>query len=218
MRRSGVRLLLKYAAMKPAVQSDSLTVDLVPDRRLRVLIYTTLFPNSVQPLFGNFVLERMRHLLPFIDMSVVAPVPYFPKINLTRRWSDFTRIPRNEKFAGFDVQHPRYVVVPKLGMFTHALSMFAGTLVQIGKRLKVANYDVIDAHYVYPDGVSAVMLGALFNKPVVISARGTDVNVFPQFKSIRPMIGRALNRADAVIAVAQSLKDIMVGLGCPAEK
>jgi glycosyltransferase involved in cell wall biosynthesis len=96
--------------------------------------------------------------------------------------------------------------------------MFAGTLRQVWKSLAMADYDLIHAHYVYPDGVSAALLGRFFRKPVVVSALGTDINLFPQFRSIRPIVQHALKRADAVVAVATPLKDIMVRLGCPAEK
>jgi len=40
---------------------------------------------------------------------------------------------------------------------------------------------LIDAHYFYPDGVAAVILGKLFNLPVVITARGSDINLFPKY-------------------------------------
>src|SRR5215471_13839587 len=96
------------------------------NRKPRVLVYTTLFPNSVQPVHGNFVLERIRHLIPFIDMSVVAPIPYFPKVNVNKRWFKLANIPRSEQFALFRVDHPRYLVFPKVGMSTHGISMFAG--------------------------------------------------------------------------------------------
>jgi len=199
-------------------RADAGLIDRQRSRRLRVLIYTTLFPNSVHPLQGNFVLERMRHLLPFIDMSVVAPIPYFPRVNLNERWFKFATVPHNEQFAGFDVDHPRYIVLPKLGMATQGVSMFAGSLRQVCSRLRETDFDLIDAHYVYPDGLAATLLGAALNKPVVVSARGTDINVFPQLKTIRPMIRRVLAQADAVIAVAQSLKNSMLDLGCPSEK
>jgi len=187
-------------------------------RRLRLLIYTTLFPNSVQPLQGNFVLERMRHLLPFVDMSVVAPIPYFPKLNVNERWFNFASVPYNEHFAGFEVAHPRYVVFPKFGMAAHGLSMFAGSLRQVCTRLRATNFDLIDAHYVYPDGLAATLLGAALDKPVVVSARGTDINVFPQLRTIRPLVRHVLAQADAVIAVSQSLKNVMLKLGCPSPK
>src|SRR2546429_229860 len=103
---------------------------------LSALIYTTLFPNPQQPLNGNFILERMRHLLPFVKMSVVAPVPYFPRVKVNHRWSKFAAASHTERFAGFEVDHPRYLVVPKIGMTTHGVSMFAGSLPQVRRRLR----------------------------------------------------------------------------------
>src|SRR5947207_11582527 len=64
---------------------------------LKILIYTTLFPNSVQQLHGNFILERMRHLLPFVNMTVMAPVPYFPRVNLNSRWFEFAATPHADR-------------------------------------------------------------------------------------------------------------------------
>jgi teichuronic acid biosynthesis glycosyltransferase TuaC len=185
---------------------------------MRVLVYTTLFPNSIQPLQGTFVLERMRHLLPFINMTAMAPIPYFPRLKWNKRWFNFATVPQVESLNGFETHHPRYLVIPKIGMTTHGLSMFAGSVLQVWRRLRAADYDLIDAHYVYPDGLAAVMLGALLKKPVVVSARGSDISLFPQYRLIRPLVKLVLKRADAVIAVAQSLKDVMVQLGCPENK
>ena len=185
---------------------------------LRALIYTTLFPNAAQPVHGNFIVERMRHVLPFVDMTVVAPVPYFPRVKLNHRWATFAEAPRTERIAGFEVDHPRYVVVPRIGMTTHGVSMFAGSLPQVWRRLRSTDFDLIDAHYIYPDGLAAIMLGAFLKKPVVVSARGSDINLFPKFKAIRVLVQQVLKRADAVIAVSQSLKNVMVDLGCEEEK
>src|SRR5436853_7868659 len=140
-------------------------------RRLRVLIYTTLFPNSVQPLQGNFVLERMRHLTPYVDMSVVAPIPYFPRVSLNDRWFKFATVPHNENFAGFEVDHPRYVVVPKLGMATQGVPIFAGSLRQVAARLRMVVYDLIEPHYVYPDGLTPRLRRAAMITAEAISAR-----------------------------------------------
>lgn len=186
--------------------------------KLKLLLFSTLFPNSIQPLQGSFILERMRHLIPFASMTAVAPIPYFPRIKVSKRWFKFSSVPRVERFGGFETYHPRYVVLPKLGMVTHGISMFFGSLFEVWRQLRMTDYDLIDAHYVYPDGLAAVLLGALLRKPVVVSARGSDISLFPQYRSIRPLVKLVLKRADAVIAVAQSLKDVMVDLGCPSEK
>jgi glycosyltransferase involved in cell wall biosynthesis len=150
-----------------------------------------------------------------VDASVIAPVPYFPAwIPVSGRWGDWARVPQVEDIDGFHTHHPRYLVFPKLGMATHGLSMFAGTLRQVSKRLSEADYDLVDAHYVYPDGFAAALLTSVLKKPLVVSARGSDINLFSQFSAIRPFIRQVLQRANGLIAVSQALKDLMIGLGC----
>ena len=185
---------------------------------MRVLVYTSLFPNSVQPILGSFILERIQYLKNSANVSVVAPVPFFPRVNIHSRWYEYARIPKREQIAGFQLDHPRFIVVPKVAMSVHAVSMFAGSLRRVFQRSKEHHFDLIDAHYVYPDGLAAVMLGKWLGIPVVVSARGSDINLFSTFRTIRPLIARVLHRADAVIAVSQGLKDRMVQLGCPAGK
>src|SRR5262245_19567141 len=186
--------------------------------RFKVLVYTTLFPNSVQPVQGNFVMERIRHLRRSSDLSVIAPVPYFPPLKFQKRWYEFSRIPDVERVAGVDLSHPRFLVLPKIGMVSHGLSMFLGSVRHVARKMRQGSYDVIDAHYVYPDGFAAVLLGSVFNIPVIVSARGSDINLLPQFRTIRPLIRCVLNRADALIAVSEPLKKAMVKLGCPQGK
>ena len=51
---------------------------------LRALVFTTVYPNVVQPLHGLFVRERVRGLPPHVDARVLAPVPWFPLANRLR--------------------------------------------------------------------------------------------------------------------------------------
>jgi glycosyltransferase involved in cell wall biosynthesis len=71
---------------------------------------------------------------------------------------------------------------------------------------------------VFPDGFAAILLGRVFKRPVVVSARGSDINQFASFRLIRPLLRFTLLNADGVIAVCQALKDAMVELGIPAGK
>jgi len=78
--------------------------------------------------------------------------------------------------------------------------------------------DLIDAHYFYPDGVAAAWLAEEFNLPVVITARGTDINLIPDHPRPRRLILEAAGRASAAITVCQALKDRMVELGVAEAK
>lgn len=61
------------------------------------------------------------------------------------------------------------------------------------------------------------MLGEHFGKPVTMTARGSDVNVFPQYSWPRRMILWAIARATATITVSQSLKASLAELGVPSQ-
>ncbi len=100
----------------------------------------------------------------------------------------------------------------------HALLMFLGCIACVRRLNRVARIDSIDAHFVYPDGLVSVLLGKILGVPVTVSARGTDINLFPSFKLIRPMIRWTLLQADGVIAVSDALKEAMVRLGANPHK
>jgi glycosyltransferase involved in cell wall biosynthesis len=83
------------------------------------------------------------------------------------------------------------------------------------QRIRAAgfDFDVIDAHYYYPDGVAAALLARWLDRPVTITARGTDINLIPEYRLPRAQICWAAGRASASITVCEALKDEMRQLG-----
>jgi teichuronic acid biosynthesis glycosyltransferase TuaC len=186
---------------------------------MRVLVFTSLFPNLRRPDFGIFICQRTAHLArrPGNFVRVVAPVPYFPGWFRSSRWSQYGALPRQQEIHGLTVFNPRYPLLPGL-MPLHGVLMFLGSCRLVSKLQRQHRFDCIDAHYVYPDGFAAVLIGKVLRLPVVLSARGTDINVFPSFTSIRPMIRWSLNNAAGVVAVSDALRVAITDLGVPAEK
>ncbi len=181
------------------------------------LTFTTLYPNSAQPGHGLFVEARLRHLLATgaVETRVVAPVPWFP-FSTARfgRYSAFARVPNREQRFGIEVIHPRYPLLPKVGMSLAPMGLYRGALGRVRELITAGfEFDLIDAHYFYPDGVAAMMIGQALRKPVVITARGTDLNLIPEFALPRRMIRWAAERADGLVTVCQALKDALVSLG-----
>lgn len=186
---------------------------------MKILVFTTLYPNNICRNHGVFIEERMSAVarLKGCDVRVVAPVPYYPPVRLSWRWS-YSQVTREEMMNGIPVYHPRYFLIPKVGMALHGLMMFLSVVWFIKKLQRQFDFDVIDAHYVYPDGFAAVLLGFLLSKPVVVSARGSDISRFPEFLVIRNLIRFTLDRAQKVITVSRSLKEAAIRLGVPDEK
>ena len=189
---------------------------------MKILTFSTLFPSAARPSHGIFVETRLRHLVASgqVESKVVAPVPWFPSRN--PRFGEYAvhaSAPREELRHGIEVLHPRYPLLPKIGMATAAGLLYRGALAACRTLgFDKSSVDVIDAHYFYPDGVAAILLGRHFGKPVVITARGTDVNLIPRYRLPRAMIRWAARHAAGIITVARALKDDLVRVGVPAER
>ena len=186
---------------------------------MKILVFTSLYPNNVWPNHGVFIKERMRQFAKFdgCEVKVIAPVPYFPAIKFNWRWR-FSQVARRELRNGIEVYHPRYFLTPKIGMALYGWMMFLSVLPAVRRIQRGFDFDLIDAHYVYPDGFAAVLFGRVFKKPVVVSARGSDINLFKTFPLIRKHLRYVLRRAARVVAVSKALKEAMVQLGIPEEK
>ena len=190
---------------------------------MRILVFTSLWPNSEQPNFGIFVKHRIAALaqLDNVSVQVVAPVPYFPKLPLPfipAHWQRAALIKEHEVIEGIETYHPRYFVTPKVGMRFYGNWMASSTEGIVRQLHAQQPFDLIDAHYVYPDGFAAIQLGKKLGVPVVITARGSDIHLFSQLPYIRPLLCEALNEARGSIAVSNALKQGIVELGISSEK
>jgi glycosyltransferase involved in cell wall biosynthesis len=188
---------------------------------MKILTFTTLFPNAVQNHHGIFTETTLKHQLATAGVSatVVAPVPWFPsKSARFGRYAAYARTPHVEHRIGVNVHHPRYFLPPKVGMYLAPFLLAKAALPVMKKIADTDGFDVIDAHYFYPDGVAAILLGMYFKKPVVVSALGTDINLIPKFRMARRMIKWAGERSAAMITVCDALKREMVEMGMNGNK
>ncbi|HEY5264539.1 MAG TPA: glycosyltransferase, partial [Steroidobacteraceae bacterium] len=191
-------------------------------QKVRLLVFTSLYPNAAQPRHGVFVEERLRHLVDSgrIAATVVAPVPWFPfRSPIFGAYSTLASVPAKEERYGITILHPRFPVIPKLGMSIAPFLMVRALLPVFRKLIaEGADFDLIDAHYFYPDGVAAARLGAAIGKPVVITARGTDVTWIPRYRRPRRQIQWAAERAAAIVTVSRALKDKVTALGVDPDR
>jgi glycosyltransferase involved in cell wall biosynthesis len=188
---------------------------------VRLLTYTNLYPNTVQPTLGVFVERRLLRLVaePGIDAVVIAPVPWIPPpINYLRRYRSFRGISREEQRDGIHVFHPRFLSIPGLNRYLAPFTMMFATLRLVHRLVRRDGFRVIDAHYFYPDGVAAALIARVLKMPLVVTARGTDVNLLPEFPFPRLLIRWAARKADRIITVSEALRSKLVALGVCASK
>lgn len=189
---------------------------------MKILTVTTLFPNNAQPNHGIFVENRLRDYCARYEseIRVIAPVPWFPaRSDRFGKYAQFARAHRTEQRAPFTISHPRYVIPPKIGMtyaahsLTRAVKREASTIAADG-----FDCDLVDGHYLYPDGVAAAALARHLDKPLILTARGSDVSQIAHYPRQRRMIMNAIAQAESVICVAGALRDELIKLGAPSHK
>ncbi|PZO18564.1 MAG: glycosyl transferase family 1 [Burkholderiales bacterium] len=189
---------------------------------MKVLLFSSLYPSAVRPIHGIFVETRLRELIKTgqVEAKVVAPVPWFPSTSERfGEYAQFAATPRQEQRNGLEVHHPRYLLLPKVGMNLAPYTMALGALATV-KRLQREgfDFDLIDAHYYYPDGVAAGLLAKWLGKPFFVTARGTDLNLIPEYPFPRKLILQTAEQASGSIGVCKALMDTLAQLGADPAK
>ena len=186
---------------------------------MKILVFTTLYPNNMRPNHGIFIKARINSVSKSngCQVKVIAPIPYFPSVKIDQKWQ-FSQINEVENIDGIDVYHPRYFLIPKIGMILHGFLMFLSVVKSVKRMQQEYNFDLIDAHYVYPDGFAAVLLSRLLKIPVVVSARGTDIHLFRRFPVIRLFLKYTLYKADQIVSVSEALKKMILELNITKQK
>lgn len=174
---------------------------------MRVLVFTTVFPNPTQPLHGLFVAERTRHASRLAEIRVISPVP----------WHRHSLASGEDPQHGLRVEHPRFFYVPGLFKCLDGLLLCLSAWPSVRRLRRHFDFDVIDSHFGFPDGVAAILLGSWFRRPVTVTLRGSELEMVRY--TLRRMVLRwALPRADRVIAVSQNLAGLAAELGVPSTR
>lgn len=178
---------------------------------MKILVVTSVFPNCEQPTLGVFVRERMFRVARQCELKVVAPVPWFPFIGLLKPGYR-PLVPFREVQDGIEVFHPRFFNVPGIFKCLDGFFFFLSALATVARVRREFRFDVIDAHFAYPDGMGAVLLGKVFRVPVTITLRGT-IRKLSRYLLRRVQIRHALGSASRVFTVCEDLKRAATDLG-----
>ncbi|HJW53679.1 MAG TPA: glycosyltransferase family 4 protein [Burkholderiaceae bacterium] len=188
---------------------------------MRVLVLTTFFPNAADPQRAVFVKNLVRALKQRCKVDVISPIPYAPPFSLKAAWRAQRAIPMVDTIDGIEVTHPRFVVLPRLEWLS-GLTYFLGVVGALRtwkRQLADGEKPVVHVHCAYPDAVGAVLAAKLTGIPCVVTAHGSDINVYAKRTGLRGQIRWALRNAHGIIAVSGGLQnDILAILGAPSTK
>ena len=183
----------------------------------KLLVFSSLFPSQKRPTAGLFIRERMFRVNQEIPIVVVSPVPWFPFQGVIRNWQPHFRLQPNnyEEQQGVQIYFPRFISIPYLFKSCDGFFMALGSLSTLIKLRK--QFNIIDAHFAYPDGYAATLLGKWLKVPVIITLRGTEVPL-SKIPGRKKRLLTALKNATRVFSVSDSLKQHVVSIGARGDK
>ena len=189
-------------------------------RMMRVLLISNLFPTPADPARGIFTAQLARRLQMRCDMTIVCPLPWLPP-GTRRRVCDsvhhLANVPREYDVDRLRVLSPKYAMVPGQPR-ARAVSMCCALLRSLSPLHRCQRFDVINSHWLHPDGVASTWLGRCLNVPVVLTGLGSDVNLRLSDPRVRRQIVRALGTADGVTVKSAMLRARIASEGIPFDR
>jgi len=185
----------------------------------RLLVFSSLFPFPQDPNAGVFIRERMFRVGERLPIVVVSPKAWSPFDALIRRFRPRFRpvAPRIEVQRGVEVHAPRFFSLPGILKSWDGVFMALGSYLTVRRLKREFGFDLIDAHFGFPDGHAASLLARWFRVPLAVTLRGSE-RTYAEQPAFRKRITAGLARAGRVIGVSDSLRRLAVDLGVPGER
>jgi glycosyltransferase involved in cell wall biosynthesis len=183
---------------------------------MKVLSLSTVFPNPDERGLGPFVRARLTAIAEFAEVKVLAPLPVLdytnPKGHIHRRRA----FPATGVDGPIEVFFPRWIF-PPLGTPLNILCLFLRLYPMVRRLRSRFRFNLIDAHFGYPEGVAAALLAQAFHVPYTITLRGSEA-VFVRNRYRRLAMGWAFRRANGIITVSEELRRLAIAQGVAANK
>jgi glycosyltransferase involved in cell wall biosynthesis len=175
---------------------------------MRILVVSHMFPSSLAP-DDVFIYNQVKALMDQgVEVRVLQPVPWAPGcLRWKEKWRRYHAIARETSWNGMEIQRVSYPHPPTevLQPFASAL-LIAPLLLALRSVRRTFDFQVIHAHTLTPDGFASVVAGHVLKKPVVVSARGSDVHTYPHRSALARKAARfVLARGDRILAVSREL-------------
>ena len=175
---------------------------------IRALWITSHYPNPANPVAGVFFRTQARALVrASVGVTVLATTPFAPQPLplFADKWRQYHDTPKRLNDQGVQVEYPRYVATPRQVRTGIPDRFIFATLRQTLAR---KDFDLIHAHYSYPEGLAAVRLGTALDKPVIVTLHGDDASTYPDMNALaRSRFKLTIAGASHVLAVSEKLAD-----------
>ena len=184
---------------------------------MRLLVITNDFPNAYDPTKAVFNLNLARALAVHHEVAVVSPISWLDEWKARRRGAG--PLPdRRILVDGIEVHYPRYYYPPRTLRSTYGWWYWRSVRGTVRRIVEERPPDAVLGYWLHPDGRAAVRAARICGVPSAVIVGGSDLLLLPNDRLRRRQVLAVLQDADALIAVNQHLKDVILGYGIPSSK
>lgn len=185
------------------------------ERAPRVLVVTRSYPNSVLPTLGLWIQRPTELLAQSCDVRVVSPIPYcppLPSVGPLHHYARFRRVPAVAVHGAVTVYHPRFPSGPGRTLYgLEARAMYEGSRRLARELREDLPFDLVHAHFVYPEGAVARRLSEEYGVPFLITEHAPWTKQWFSRRRVREESLAAGRAAAALLPVSNSVARTMFG-------
>jgi len=174
-----------------------------------VLVLARSYPNNALPQLGLWTARPTALLAKHCDVHVISPVPWcppLPALHGLAQYARFRRVHRKELRDGVDVEHPRFPVGPGTSLYPLEARAYEAGVRRTAERLnRDRPFDLIHAHFIYPDGVVASRLARRWGIPFVVTEHAPWTGWLDRLGISRQALPAARGSA-AILAVSSAVE------------
>jgi len=177
---------------------------------MKILEISHLYP-VYYDLFAGIAIHKQIKTLKNkeCEVLVISPISWtpFPIKYMSNKWKKYSKIPCYNTIEDIKIFHPRYLVFPKAYFLASSgIRMYYGIRKLVKKLWHVFPFDLIHAHMALPDGYAGMLLSMDYNKPLVVTTRGTDLDATAN-RNIQctQSLQKVFNKASKVISPSPQL-------------
>lgn len=177
-----------------------------------ILFISHMYPTSYDKNYGKVIHEQALSLLKKgHHVKVICPVPYtlplFKYIN--KKYEKYSSLSEKEIHDGIEVYYPKYLRLPKQLLLEKEHFRVHRSVKKVIKNIyKDFQFDLIHAHFGFPDAATSYLLAEEWNVPLCITIQSTDLDkTINKSEKMRDIITHTLKSADQVIVPSPRLKE-----------
>ncbi|MGJ8682410.1 glycosyltransferase [Paraglaciecola sp.] len=171
----------------------------------KILVVSYLFPNSKQPNHGIFVLNRLKAMSRYLDITIINPIPNSPIHGFIDKFKILSDVPEVEVLDGLTVYHPRFLSIPGY-LKSVEISSYQKAVDKVVRKFELT-FDLVDLHWTFPDLPTGYYLHKKYHVPFNITLRGMEAFHLQDNDIRQKVVAKYLKEANQVISLSDEMAD-----------